>query len=388
MCTEVYGVIKVLFSWHAAVLAANQNYVAHLAAEPDIQVTLLVPPSWDESTSMVEAYIPPAGSPYRVRIDQVKKAFKGLSFRYKNIRATLEEEKPDVIFLYEEPYSYVAWQILYWQRKICPHAKFVFYSWQNLDCRYSFLRRQIESYVFRHSAMAIAGSQDVEAVLRLHGFAKQIRQVPLAIDPVDFPAATDGTARLKLREQLSLNHFTIGYIGRLAQEKGLADLLQAAALLKNLPWQLLLIGNGADASDLKQLAEHLQINDRIVWVPYVKNTEMHHYYAVMDTFVLPSRTTSAWKEQFGRVLIESMLCGTPVVGSSSGEIPLVIADAGLVFPEGESAMLADRIERLMNEPMLRKQLRDKGRERVLAYYTWEKVAQATAKIIREVAERC
>ena len=103
---------------------------------------------------------------------------------------------------------------------------------------------------------------------------------------------------------------------------------------------------------------------------------------------LPSRTTAAWKEQFGRVLIESMLCGTPVVGSSSGEIPLVIADAGLVFPEGESAMLADRIERLMNEPMLRKQLRDKGRERVLAYYTWEKVAQATAKIIREVAERC
>ena len=379
--------LKVLFTWHAAVLAANQNYLKHLAADPELAVTLLIPPRWDESTSMVEAHLPEEAA-YTVRVDEVKKACKGLSFRYKNIRSTLLAVKPDVIFLYEEPYSYVALQMLYWQRKLCPQAKFVFYSWQNLDCRYSFLRRQIESYVFRHSGLAVAGSQDVEAVLRLHGFAKPIRQVPLAIDPVDFPTATDGTASCELREQLSLHHFTIGYIGRLAQEKGLAELLQAAAMLKNQSWQLLLIGSGADEAELKQLAGQLQISDRIVWVPYVKNTEMYRYYAVMDAFVLPSRTTEAWKEQFGRVLIESMLCGTPVIGSSSGEIPLVIADAGLVFPEGDAAVLADRIERLMNEPELRERLRDKGRDRVLAHYTWEKVAQATANIIREVAGQC
>ena len=379
--------VSVLFTWHAAVLAANQNYLKHLAADPELAVTLLIPPRWDESTSMVEAHLPEEAA-YTVRVDEVKKACKGLSFRYKNIRSTLLAVKPDVIFLYEEPYSYVALQMLYWQRKLCPQAKFVFYSWQNLDCRYSFLRRQIESYVFRHSGLAVAGSQDVEAVLRLHGFAKPIRQVPLAIDPVDFPTATDGTASCELREQLSLHHFTIGYIGRLAQEKGLAELLQAAAMLKNQSWQLLLIGSGADEAELKQLAGQLQISDRIVWVPYVKNTEMYRYYAVMDAFVLPSRTTEAWKEQFGRVLIESMLCGTPVIGSSSGEIPLVIADAGLVFPEGDAAVLADRIERLMNEPELRERLRDKGRERVLAHYTWEKVAQATANIIREVAGQC
>ena len=379
--------INVLFTWHAAVLAANQNYLKHLAADPELAVTLLIPPRWDESTSMVEAHLPDDAA-YTVRIDAVKKACKGLSFRYKNIRSILQEVQPDVIFLYEEPYSYVALQMLYWQRRLCPQAKFVFYTWQNLDCRYSFLRRQIESYVFRHSSLAVAGSQDVEAVLRLHGFAKQIRQVPLAIDPVDFPTATDGAVRRVLREQLLLNHFTVGYIGRLAQEKGLVELLQAAALLKNHSWQLLLIGSGADAAELKQLAGQLQISERIVWVPYVKNTEMHRYYAVMDAFVLPSRTTVAWKEQFGRVLIESMLCGTPVIGSSSGEIPLVIADAGLVFPEGDAAVLAERLERLMNEPELRERLRDKGRERVLAHYTWEKVALATAKIIREVAGRC
>ena len=85
LCDEVFLLVKVLFTWHAAVLAANQKYIAHLAAEPDLQVTLLVPPRWDESTSMVEAYIPPIDSPYIVRIDHVKNAYKGLSFRYKNI---------------------------------------------------------------------------------------------------------------------------------------------------------------------------------------------------------------------------------------------------------------------------------------------------------------
>ena len=379
--------ITVLFTWHAAVLAANQKYLQHMAADPELAITLLIPPRWDESTAMVDACLP-VDAPYRVRVDQVKRACKGLSFRYKNIRATLQEVQPDVIFLYEEPYSYVAMQMMYWQRKICPQAKFIFYTWQNLDCRYSFLRRKIESYVFRHSDLAIAGSQDVETVLRQRGFAKEIRRIPLAIDPADFPAATDDADRSELRRSLALNSFTIGYIGRLAQEKGLADLLHALSLLKDRSWQLLLIGSGTDAVELRQLAVQLQINERICWIPYVKNTEMYRYYALMDVFVLPSRTTAAWKEQFGRVLIESMICGAPVIGSSSGEIPLVIDEAGLVFPEGDAVALADRIKRLMNEPGLHRLLHDKGRERVLAHYTWEKVGQATAEIVREVSGRC
>ena len=372
--------LKILFTWHAAVLAANQNYVAHLAACPDMQVTLLIPPRWDESTSMVEAHVPPDAS-YRVRIDEVKKACKGLSFRYANIRQTLLEVQPDVIFLYEEPYSYVALQMMYWKRKICPQAKLIFYTWQNLDCHYSFLRRRIESYVFRHSDLAVAGSQDVEDVLRLHGFEKEIRRVPLALDPADFPAEDGRVVRTELR----LKEFTLGYIGRLAKEKGLEDLFHALALLQNRPWQLLLIGSGSDASELRELACRLQIDGNIIWLPYVRNTEMYRYYPAMDAFILPSRTTEAWKEQFGRVIIEAMVCGTPVIGSSSGEIPLVIGDAGLVFPEQDASSLAAVITQLMDDPALRQRLAVSGRDRVSRCFTWQRVAQQTAAIIRDVA---
>ena len=374
---------SVLFSWHAAVLAANQNYVAHLAAEPDMQVTLLVPPRWDESTSMVEANIPPAEAGWRIRVDDVIKPCKGLSFRYRHIRDTLKEVQPDVIFLYEEPYSYVAWQILYWKRKICPQAKFIFYTWQNLDCRYSFFHRQAEKYVFKHSDLGVAGSRDVEDVLRLRGFQKTIRRVPLALDPADFPLVNGES----LRTELKLQHFTIGYIGRIAKEKGLEDLFHALALSVARPWQLLLIGSGTDEAYFRDLARQLHIEDRIRWIPYVKNTEMYRYYPAMDVFVLPSRTTTDWKEQFGRVLIEAMICGIPVIGSSSGEIPLVIDAAGLVFPERDAQSLADAITKLMDDPVLRQKLSSLGRERVLNCFTWKKIAQQTAEILREVGNR-
>ena len=89
------------------------------------------------------------------------------------------------------------------------------------------MRRQIESYVFRHSDLAVAGSQDVEDVLRLHGYKKEIRRIPLAIDPVDFPAPSSPASRDELRDQLGLQQITIGYIGRLAREKG----VRAAAVI-------------------------------------------------------------------------------------------------------------------------------------------------------------
>ena len=71
----------------------------------------------------------------------------------------------------------------------------------------------------------------------------------------------------------------------------------------------------------------------------VPSTEAPRYYREIDVLVLPSLTRPNWVEQFGRVLIEAMACGVAVVGSSSGEIPWVIGDAGVIFPEGDADAL-------------------------------------------------
>ena len=136
---------------------------------------------------------------------------------------------------------------------------------------------------------------------------------------------------------------------------------------------------------LMALADTLQLMPHIVHLPYVKNTEMYRYYPAMDALVLPSRTTDAWKEQFGRVLIEAMICGTPVLGSSSGEIPNVLGDAGLIFAERNPQKMAEALRQIMDDAALCSKLAAAGRTRVLDHFTWKSVARQTAAIIREAA---
>jgi glycosyltransferase involved in cell wall biosynthesis len=94
-----------------------------------------------------------------------------------------------------------------------------------------------------------------------------------------------------------------------------------------------------------------------------------------DLLVLPSRTTPNWKEQFGRVLVEAMSCGVPVVATRSGEIPHVVGDAGVLVPEGDSTALRDAIARIASDAALRDDLRQRGRAHVLSRYTQAAIAR-------------
>jgi glycosyltransferase involved in cell wall biosynthesis len=116
----------------------------------------------------------------------------------------------------------------------------------------------------------------------------------------------------------------------------------------------------------------------------VPSTQVPTVLHGFDVLVLPSRTMPNWKEQFGRVLIEAMSCGVPVVGSDSGEIANVIGDAGIVFPERNIAALRDALQRLLDNPHLRRDLGQRGRERVLANYTHATLAGKYYNVYRQM----
>jgi len=99
---------------------------------------------------------------------------------------------------------------------------------------------------------------------------------------------------------------------------------------------------------------------------------------------LPSRTRPNWEEQFGRVLTEAMACGSPVVGSTCGEIPQVIGDAGLIFPEGDVDALRAALLRLQRDDELRRDLAARGRARILAHYTQKQIAAETVAVYRQM----
>jgi glycosyltransferase involved in cell wall biosynthesis len=111
--------------------------------------------------------------------------------------------------------------------------------------------------------------------------------------------------------------------------------------------------------------------------------------AIMRRFAVlvgPSLTTPRWKEQFGRMLVEAMACGVPVIGSTSGEIPDVIGDAGIVVPEGDSVALRTAIARLRDDARERHDLAERGRARVLALFTQQAVARRTHAVYQEVRD--
>jgi glycosyltransferase involved in cell wall biosynthesis len=114
----------------------------------------------------------------------------------------------------------------------------------------------------------------------------------------------------------------------------------------------------------------------------VPSTEIGSLIAGFDLLVLPSRSTPAWKEQFGRVLVEAMLCEVAVVGSSSAEIPNVIGDAGVVFPEGDTGALSAALSRLAADPAERRRLGVAGRQRALRLFTQRRIADATYDVYR------
>jgi glycosyltransferase involved in cell wall biosynthesis len=84
------------------------------------------------------------------------------------------------------------------------------------------------------------------------------------------------------------------------------------------------------------------------------------------------------------VLIEAMACGVPVIGSDSGELPNVIGDAGLLFAEGDAGALREQVRRLWQQPARRAELAAAGRARVLAHFTQQRVATATAAFYHQL----
>lgn len=186
------------------------------------------------------------------------------------------------------------------------------------------------------------------------------------------------------------DEFVVGFVGRFVPEKGLLTLLQSLISIKNKPWKLLLLGRGYLQAEILKIAAENQIQDRVIIIESVPHDVVPQYINLMDTLVLPSETTykfktltaAGWKEQFGHVIIEAMACKVPVIGSNSGEIPHVIGDAGLIFPEGDAQALANCLTQLIDNPELRHKVGAMGYQKAMDKYTNKALAQQQLEFYR------
>ncbi len=363
----------------ALVVGAYQRKLEELAQLPDIELIAIVPPAWRDRRGRVavaRAHV----RGYELLVAPT--AFVGsyhLHF-YPTLGRILRRLRPDIVHMDEEPYNLATWQGLRLAEALA--ARGLFFTWQNLNRRYPWPFRYFEQVNYRRARWAIAGNRAAAAVLVAKGYRGPITVLPqFGVDPELFaPAAERDPAAALPRDDATAAAFHIGYAGGLIPEKGVDLLLQACVGLPGRDWRLSLVGDGPERGRLTELAGRLGLAERVSFVGPLPSTQMPATYRMFDVLVLPSVSRPNWIEQFGRVLVEAMACGVPVIGSSCGEIPNVIGEAGLIFPEGDVAALRAALARVMADVALRRDLAAAGRARVLAHFTQAQVAAATYRV--------
>jgi glycosyltransferase involved in cell wall biosynthesis len=263
-----------------------------------------------------------------------------------------------------------------WQR-----AKLIAFTWENLFYRQPGVRHHLERLALARLDYLLAGSTTTAQVFQRKGYKGPMKVLPnVGIDSEHFAPRPQPD----LRQSLGLgDRFVVGFAGRLVPEKGCEDLMRAFAELPDC-CHLLMVGGGRERERLSQLAHSLDIAQRVTFQPTVPHREVPRYLNCMDCLVLSSHTTPIWAEQFGLILAQAMACGVPVVGSDCGAIPEVISDAGLIFPEGDVEALRTNLLQLQTDPALRTALSARGRARVEAHYTHQRIAEQTFALYQQV----
>jgi glycosyltransferase involved in cell wall biosynthesis len=289
---------------------------------------------------------------------------------YGGLRRLLAEPW-DLIHCWEEPYVTACAEVA----ALAPaEVPLVFATFQNLAKRYPPPFSWFERRVLRRADGWIAFGRTVHETQRARpGYAAvPSRSIPPGVDTRIFCPDASGRARVRSERGWNDDVPVVGFLGRFVPEKGLSVL---TAALRNVagPWRALFVGGGSDQSALRSLSASYP--GRVSIATDITHDQVPHYLNAMDVLCAPSQTTPGWREQFGRMLIEAMACGVPVLASDSGEIPHVLGDAGILLPEADVEAWAATLGRVLADPVERRDLADRGLRRARTEFAWSVVAR-------------
>lgn len=379
--------MNILAISHSCVADVNQQQFIALSQLPNVKVSLIMPAIWrnDYTGTLQKPTLLPEVT---FNVFQLPIAVAGnVSLHlYTRLPLTrLRQLNTDVILSTQEPWSLSGLQAVFLSKFL--RVPLVFQTNQNLYKRYPFPFSWIERLSYQTVKMALAYSEEARCVLIKKGLKRASRVVPYGTDLSLFHPQSNHSLRQKLGVE---GKVVLGFMGRIVKEKGLETLVEAMQILQAQQTMenvvALIVGTGAYEEALKKKIREANLDNFFVFTGAVPHRQAGEYMNCIDIFVLPSLTTPAWKEQFGRVIIESMACGIPVVGSDSGQIPILIRETGggSVFREGDAKELAERLSELINNPEIRAHYGQIGRSAVSKSYTFEAVAQQLHDIFQSL----
>jgi glycosyltransferase involved in cell wall biosynthesis len=370
---------------HSAVARGSSRLrYCPIAAMNRSHFTLVVPARWREYGRWLLAE--PAEFELDMRVLPIRLPAAGPAkwylHYYRGLGRLLGELRPDVVHLWEEPWSVVALQAIVLRELFLPNMAVVLEADQNILRRLPPPFEQIRRYTLRRTDALIVRGNDALAVARAVGYRGPAVTVEYCVDGSIFNALDRDSARCAL----GVPGFVIGYVGRFIAAKGLAKAISALAQCRAKA-TLFLLGDGPDAEPLLAHARALGIPDQVRFLPPCPPAQVAEFMRGIDVLVLLSQTTRTWKEQFGRVIMEAQACGTPVIGSDSGSIPSVIGGGGWIVGEDDVPALKALLDRLANDPDEIAAKAIEGLAQVARRFTPEKVAADLREVYRCAVEQ-
>jgi D-inositol-3-phosphate glycosyltransferase len=243
-------------------------------------------------------------------------------------------------------------------------------------------RFEIEKRIVQEADQIIAECpQDREDLMTYYAAdASRINVVPCGFSEQEFHPMDRQLARMVLN--IETTDFVVLQLGRMVKRKGVDNVIRAIALARrsDVPVRLIIVGGETDEPDpdrnpeiyrLQEIVRLEGVEDVVHFAGRKKRDILKYYYAAADIFI-----TTPWYEPFGITPLESMACGTPVIGANVGGIKFSVEDGktGFLVPPEDPDALATKICELLRDNALRERMSRNAIRRVQFHFTWAKVA--------------
>jgi glycosyltransferase involved in cell wall biosynthesis len=234
----------------------------------------------------------------------------------------------------------------------------------------------------RADAVRVVSERVKKRVMNMGIEEERIFKLPIYIDVKKFSEAKGGE---EIRQKFKGYDNIVLFVGRLAREKNIPNLLRAARIVvEKFPRTLfLIVGDGPEREKLERLAKELKVADNVVFEGVVEHDLLPAYYKACDIFVLPSD-----HEGWGLVIVEALAAGKPVITTDVGLVGEIVEDGkyGFVVPKGDEKILANKIIMLIKNHSLRDKMGRNGREIVLKTQDLQISGKKQKEIYQKVLE--
>ena len=218
--------------------------------------------------------------------------------------------------------------------------------------------------------------------------------IPCGVDRARFHSVGRPRARQVLK--LDPHAPTLLQLGRMVPRKGVDDAIRAVGILRErygVQARLLVVGGATDLPDeeatpylgvLRRIAEECGVGDLVTFVGRRGGDVLRYYYSAADVFV-----TTPWYEPFGITPLESMACGTPVIGSAVGGIKysVVEGDTGILVPPRDPGTIAAAAAAIIGDEVLRERMSRNAIARAHGRFRWCDVVASIDELYTDVLER-